>query len=415
VKITLLTYGSRGDVQPFAALARRLMERGHEARLAAPHRFEGFAAELGIPFVPLAGDPEEISRRLNDAGGNVFRMVGGMQEYVLSIAGDVAQAAFGACRSADLIVHSFLFTTGAHSLARQMGIPDVSAQLFPMFLPTGSFPNVAMSGVPRGWPAWFTHWLADQVFWYGGNSGYGRLRKQVGDLLPGKLYWPFRESAGRVRTPVLGAWSPSLLPPPADWPPGAAEVTGWWFLDAAEAAPPAELVDFLSAGKPPVCVSFGSMIHRQAGRIAREVLGGLSAAGERAVVLTGWQDWEAPPGGEVLLLPAAPHDWLFPRCKAIVHHGGAGTTAAGVRSGTPAVVVPFAGDQLFWARRLQAAGVAGEPLPVGRLTAGRLAAAVEAAQREEIVRRARELGQRVQAEDGLGRAAAFIEAQAAKF
>ena len=112
----MLTYGSRGDVQPFIALARALSKRGHEATLAGPHRFAEFARQQGVRFVPLAGDPEEISRRINDAGADPIRMAIKMRDYVQSIAGEVALAAFSSCDQADLIIHSFLFTTGAHSL-----------------------------------------------------------------------------------------------------------------------------------------------------------------------------------------------------------------------------------------------------------------------------------------------------------
>src|SRR3990172_6433306 len=128
MKITILAYGSHGDVQPFVALARGLQKKGHVVKIAAPHRFADFAGEQGVTFVPLAGDPEEISKRFSEAGGNVLRLVRGMQEYVFSIAVEVTREAFAACEDADLIVHSFLFTTGAHSLAHKRGIPDVSIQ-----------------------------------------------------------------------------------------------------------------------------------------------------------------------------------------------------------------------------------------------------------------------------------------------
>ncbi len=185
MRITILTYGSRGDVQPFVALALGLQKAGHSVHLAAPHRFTGFAAQHGIPFVPLAGDPEEISLRINDARSNVVRMVRSMKDYIFSIAEPVIRASFEACDDADLIVHSFLFTTGGHSLARARGIPDVSIQGFPMFAPTRAFPNVAVPNTPPGALSYFTHWLATKVYWYGGNSYH------LPDDIKLKLYWPF--------------------------------------------------------------------------------------------------------------------------------------------------------------------------------------------------------------------------------
>ena len=251
----------------------------------------------------LAGDPEEISRRINDAGTNTLRMISDMRDYVMSVAGEVAHAAFAACGDADLILHSFLFTTGAHSLARQMGIPDISAQLFPMFLPTREFPNVAVPDLPAGPLSYLSHWIANQVFWYGGNGSYKRLRAQYGASLPQSLYWPFKGPPEKWRTLLLGAWSPSVLPRPGDWPASAVEVTGYWYLEASEKyQPPAGLADFLAAGEPPVCVSFGSMIHRRAEQIMQDLMKALSPqdtfwrSPERSTTAPSWS-------------PAAPVPW----------------------------------------------------------------------------------------------------------
>jgi sterol 3beta-glucosyltransferase len=281
MKITLLTYGSRGDVQPFAALALGLQKAGHTVRLAAPHRFTNFAAQHGLPFAPLAGDPEALSARLNDAGESMLGAYRTMRDYVASIAGEVARDAFAACDDADLIVHSFLFTTGGHSLARARGIPDVSAQAFPMFAPTRAFPNVAMSQLPPGPLSYFSHWLATQLFWRGGNTVFRKWRATAPDAFDLSLTWPFDASkpvygAARLPTPLLFAYSPILLPKPEDWTSLAVHVTGYLFLDAPETyQPPQELVDFLAAGEVPVCVTFGSMVNREAGRIGNIVLAAL--------------------------------------------------------------------------------------------------------------------------------------------
>jgi UDP:flavonoid glycosyltransferase YjiC (YdhE family) len=156
------------------------------------------------------------------------------------------------------------------------------------------------------------------------------------------------------------------------------------------------------------------MIHRQAGRIAREVMKAITAARERAIVLTGWQEWNVEPQEGVLFLKDAPHGWLFSRCKAVVHHGGAGTTAAGLRAGVPNIVIPFAADQLFWAKRLHALGLMGEPVRVEKLRAEWLEGELEEARGEELLRRAQRLGQQIESEDGVGKAVMFIEQQAAR-
>ena len=175
--ITLLTYGSRGDFQPFLALAIGLQKAGHTVQLAGPGRFAEFATQHNVPFATLAGDPEIISGRFNNAGTNPVKVAYAIWEYIYAIAPHVVRDARAALAGADLVIHSFLFTTGGHTFARELGIPDVSVQTFPMFAPTQAFPNPAMAGIPPGALSYFSHWLTAQVFWYGGNTGMPRLSK----------------------------------------------------------------------------------------------------------------------------------------------------------------------------------------------------------------------------------------------
>lgn len=410
MKISILTYGSRGDVQPFLALAVGLQKRGHEVTLAAPHRFANFVAQYNIPFAPLAGDPEEISKAFNDAGHNAIKMIRAIGDYVNSIALDVTRGAFAACEDADLIIHSFLFTTGAHSLARARGIPDISVQTFPIFAPTREYPPVALSSLPKGLLSYFGHWLNTQVFWYGGNSGYHQKRNQHPDVFSFDLFWPFVDEPPRRATPLLFAVSPTVLPPAREWA-NRVDVTGYFFIGAPDAyAPPAELKHFLEAGSPPICVTFGSMIHRDANRIAEIVLESIRRAGQRAIVLTGWEGWKGRTSSDdFLFLDSAPHDWLLPRCKAIIHHGGAGTTAAGLRAGIPNIVIPFGGDQMFWGKRVHAIGAGPRPMRVRELTASRLTFALAEAEADALRDRARLVGQAIRCEDGVGNAIRVVE------
>jgi sterol 3beta-glucosyltransferase len=415
LKITILTFGSRGDVQPFLALALGLQRAGQEVKLAAPHRFEAFVDSHGVPFVPLAGDPEVISMRLNDAGRNPVRMVRAMAGYIFSIADQVAREAFAACDDADLIVHSFAFTVGGHSLARRRGIPDISIQTFPIFAPTRHIPPIALPGVRPGPLRYFTHWLFTQVFWHGGNLGYWRLRRADPKTFDLKLRWPFSPVGERGLTPLLLACSPVVVPRPDDWSAPHIHIPGYLYLDASPSYRPSQaLREFLAGGEPPVCVTFGSMIHREAGRIYRAVMGALKERGARAILLSGWSDLHAlADSTNALVLDAAPHDWLFPRCKTLIHHGGAGTTAAGLRAGIPNVVVPFAADQPFWGARVYELGAGPPPLPVGQLTRERLAGALGAADGEAIQQGARDVGAAIRMEDGVGAAVELILAHAA--
>lgn len=403
MRITLLTYGSLGDFQPFLALADGLQKAGHQPLLAGPGRFAPLAVRFGVPFVPLAGDPAVISARFNDAGSNVYRMVRSIRDYAFAIAPQVIQDARQALHGADYVVHSFLFTTGAHTFARQMGVPDLSVQTFPMFAPTRAFPNVALSGVQAGVASYFTHWLATQVFWYGGNSGYRSLRKQYPQDLPPKLYWPFTQYDNRPLTPLAFAYSTTVLPRPADWSSAHIHIPGYFFLDEPNYQPAPGLVKFLEAGEPPVCISFGSMLNRDEQRIRAVVLSALRATGLRGLLLTGWGGVQTVDHStEIFEMESAPHAWLLPRCRAVLHHGGAGTTGAGLRAGIPNIVVPFAGDQPFWGRRVAALGAGPAPIPVKRLDVSNLSNALRMATSDPLMQKnAARLGEQVRAEQGI--------------
>lgn len=409
--ITLLTYGSRGDFQPFLALALGLQKAGHSVRLATPGRFADSAARHSISFSALAGDPEIISARFNDAGTNPVRVVRAIRDYVYEIAPQIVREARAAIAGADIVVHSFLFTTGAHTFARETGIPDISVQTFPMFVSTRAFPNVAMANVPPGALSYFTHWVATQFFWYGGNNGMPSFRREYPQDFPKKLYWPFKSTDGRPRTPLVFAYSPTVLPRPKEWTASHIHIPGYFFLGEPDYAPPSALTDFLASGGPPVCISFGSMVNRDAERIGHVVLDALARTHQRGIILTGWgsrKPDEIP--ADVFYLDAVPHDWLFPRCNVIIHHGGAGTTAAGLRSGKPNIVVPFAGDQLFWGKRVAALGAGPPPIPVKELTAKALAAALTQTLTDTSMhQRAAELGKSIRFENGVETTVALIE------
>ena len=411
MKITILTFGSRGDVQPYLALAVGLQQKGHIVQLAAPYRFEDFVNSYGVGFVPLAGDPEVISARLNDAGSNPLGMFRAMSDYVFSIADQVVQRILASCDDADLIVHSFLFTTGGHSLARKLHIPDISVQTFPVFAPTRDFPPVAMPGLPSGILSYFFHWLTTQVFWHGGNLGFRSLPQGTREIFDRGLFWPFKADAVRGTTPLAFAFSPTVIPRPHDWYERHLNITGYLFLDRPDSyQPPSALTEFLADGEPPICVTFGSTVHSHPERVYRGVLEALSRTGNRAIILSGWSDLGSIPMPEgVLVMEAAPHEWLLPQCKAVIHHGGAGTTAAGLRSGIPNLVIPSASDQPFWGARVHAIGAGPRPISARKLTVEKLARALLEMDEDAIRDTAQAVGRKIRAEDGVGELVRLIE------
>jgi UDP:flavonoid glycosyltransferase YjiC (YdhE family) len=410
MRIVLLTYGSRGDVEPFVALGKGLQCAGHNVRLAAPALFEGLASSHSIEYIPLPGDPDRLVQDLvQQAGTRPWRMVSVMSRYVLPLAERVAEAVREACQGADVIVHSFLMTQAGHEAARELGVSEVSAQFFPVFSGTGEFPAVTFPDLPLGSTyRRLTHAITIQTFRQGGRLLYGRVRRRAPHLPP-LSRWPFAAAPGQ-RPPILYAFSSQVVPPPADWA-GDAHVTGYWFLDPPDGwEPPPGLLDFLDAGSPPVYIGFGSITAHDGGKLTHAALDALALSRQRGVLGMGTQgprDRDLP--ANVYAIGSAPHSWLFPRMAAVVHHGGAGTTGAGLRAGVPNVIVPFTSDQPFWSRQVFRLGVGPRPIPARRLSATALARAISAAVEDSEMRiRAQSLGERIRAEDGVARAIEVI-------
>jgi sterol 3beta-glucosyltransferase len=448
VRITILSYGSRGDVQPYLALGLGLARAGHTVRLAAPEVFGPFvqqyasqAAPGRLDFAPLPGDPAQL---MQSAGGGSWparwlpyavRMAMVVTSHVAPLAASLFSAARTACCDADLVIHSLLTTVVGRQVAREAGAADLSALVFPVFSPTCAFPNPLFGP----WPGWMgifgqrwaafgprynflTHREFSRVFWHGNQMGIDHLRRSDPSLEPLREWlfaWPdgiLPHANPAKSTPVLYGISPHALPRPADW--GAnAHLTGYWFLEPPPGWQPAPgLVDFLQSGPPPVYIGFGSLIPRDAKRLSRLVLQALEQTGQRGVLLSGWAGLNAnlPAGSalaeRVFAIQEAPFDWLFPHMAAVVHHGGMGTTAAALRAGVPSVIVPFTFDQPFWGRQVHALGAGPAPIRPRQLTAGRLAAAIRAALEDGAVRaRAAQLGQHIQQEDGVAEAVRKIE------
>jgi sterol 3beta-glucosyltransferase len=408
MNITILTYGSRGDVQPFLPLSLGLMARGHHVKLAAPSRFKNLVEGYGIHFVPLAGEPEELSRRLNNAGYNFFKMVGEIMNHAIEIGAEMLRQTEDACKDADLIIHTFAHVVGAHTLACEKNIPDIHIQGFPMFTPTGDYPNVTMPDLKLRALNYFTHAVSKKITWWTSVIGYERVRSRVG-LSKRKLYFPFDNHSLRPTIPILSAWSPSVLPHSKDWTSNV-HITGYFFFDDNRSYEvPVELQRFLVEGDPPICVSFGSMVNRDAERIDKVVRESLTQTNNRGVVLSGWGGLRNQTSENLLYLDAVPHNWLLPRCKMVIHHGGAGTTSAGLRAGIPNIVIPFTADQPFWGRRIHAIGAGPKPILVKNLSVENLARTIAEADDKVVRKRAQDIGQIIRGEEGVKMAIELIE------
>lgn len=406
MRVTVLTVGSRGDVTPFLALGVGLVRAGHAVRLATHAEFAHLVADAGLEFAELPGDPRSALASPEGQAMLTTRNPAALPRRILAPVGpgvrNAAEPAERACAGADVVVAATLALMGP-TAAQTAGARLVWAHLQPND-PTRGF---AFPSAPRELPGPLNRlsWTAAQALFWRGVRPVLQERRRVLGLVPLPEAPP-----ARWGLPTLYGFSPAVVPPPADWPP-TAHVTGYWTAPAPEWTPPAPLTAFLDAGAPPVYLGFGSMPDADPAAATGMLLGGLRRAGRRGVLLSGWSGL-APSDStdDVLVVGEVPHAWLFPRVAAVLHHGGAGTTAAGLLAGAPTVVVPFFADQFFWGRRVAALGAGPRPVPRERLTAERVAAALSAAVDDpRFGRAARRLAERLRAEDGVAAAVRVLE------
>ncbi len=414
----ILTLGSRGDIQPYVALALGLVRAGHSVTLGTHELFQDWIEGLGLGFSPVHGNPREL---LESAGGKAWLEGGGnplafMQKLIAlgrPMLAQMQQDCWDACQGADLIVFGGLAMIGA-TIGEKLGVPAIPAFLQPVAR-TLAFP-CAMIDAPHmpGFANLMTYHAFEQAIWQASRSLVNAHRAQLG-LPPYGFFGPFGELY-RQDAPFLLGISPLVVARPADWP-ASIELAGYWFLDRPEAwRPPADLAAFLEAGPPPVYVGFGSMTPRDPAGLAERIIAALRRAGVRGILLAGWGGLEYRDAtDDVFVVESVPHDWLFPRMAGIVHHGGAGTTGAALRSGVPSLITPFFADQPFWGRRVAELGVGPAPIPYRRLSADTLAAGLRRLLDDPAMRdRAAALGAAIRTEDGIGRAVARIEQAAAR-
>jgi sterol 3beta-glucosyltransferase len=416
MRVTINAFGTRGDVQPYVALGKGLQAAGHEVRLTTHRIFAGFVRQHGLDFAPMEGDPKEIllQQAIADVGINPIRVNRWLAQNFSPVMERVFRATLDAAQGAHVLLNSALSFAGWH-VAEKLGIPAIAAYLQPA-TPTRAFQGMS-SPIPPAWLPFrgiynlLSTKLTNQSFFAMTRPLTNTCRAEVLGLPPlsAAYYWKIDWPSAPVH--ILYAYSPSVIPKPPDWG-DTQHVTGYWFLDEAQSyEPPLELANFLDSGPPPVYVGFGSMVDHEREETTRIIVEALKRTRQRAILLSGWSDLgslELP--DSILRIGNIPHDWLFPRMAAVVHHGGAGTTAAGLRAGVPAVIVPFTADQPFWAWRVHELGVGPKGILRKKLTVEKLAAAIDLAVHDQaIAQRARELGGRIRAEDGPGNAVRLVE------
>ena len=415
MQIAIIASGSRGDVEPYIALSKGLRLAGHVARLVAHENFGSLIKAHGVEFWPIEGNAQDVAqsqemRKLLEKG-NFLAILKKMGRDAQDNALAFAQGGLAACEGVDLIIAGLGGMFIGVALAEKLGIPFMQSYYVP-FSPTRAYPNALFPKMPafvNGSMNRVTYRLAQQMMWQGFRSADNVARQQVLGLPKASFFGPFG-SERFTQHPILYCYSPAVIPPPADWD-DRMHVTGYWFLDPGEEwTPPGDLVDFLQAGAPPIFIGFGSMSPRDPAAMTQVILQALARTQQRAIILSGWGGLHAADLPDtVYMLDSIPYSWLFPRVAAVVHHGGAGTTSAGLRAGVPSIIVPFFADQPFWGQRVADLGVGPAPIPRKQFTADRLAQAIQIGVSDQAMRqRAAELGATIRSEDGIARAIEVI-------
>jgi sterol 3beta-glucosyltransferase len=420
--VAISTLGSRGDVQPLIALAIGLQQAGHRATLVTSHTFADWIRAYGVEVHPLQFNPQDILQHPQmqaflQRGGNPLRVLGVMRAGLGRALG-AHDELWQVAKTADFVVQSST-GVGALEAAEELQLPSAIAHLFPV-TPTHTFPSFFLGSFRFSLGAgynWLTHVAMLRLVWnVVGAPLTNPWRRRLG-LRAWRSYGDMYAQAHRLHLPILCAFSPALLPKPPDWDDNH-HVTGYWFLKTHPAwQPPPELMRFLESGPPPVYIGFGSMNAGDGEEKVHVVLRALVISRQRGIILTGLGGLaQGPESPNVLYVEDLPHDWLFQRMVAVVHHGGAGSTGAGLRAGVPNIITPVAADQYAWAEQVVKSGVGPRVPELKSLTAERLAGAIRMAVNSSDLRtRAAQLGEKIRAESGVARAVEIIERHAAQF
>jgi len=415
MKVTILTVGSRGDFQPYVALGLGLKQAGYQVRIPAPPAFSELITANGLDYAPVDSiNPQDFMRHSSMQSvakrDNQLVLLITLFREALPILRAFLNETWRFSQDSDAIISNVVFF-GAYDCAEKLGIPFILAPLDPVY-PTCALasPAFAPPRLQLGYYNLFTHRVFDQVLWQPFRTVVNQWRQKTLGLRPHPFWGPYHTLRQHDILTLFG-YSPSVIPKPSDWP-SANHVTGYWFLDGDKNwQAPTELREFLDSGAPPVYIGFGSMIDRDPTRITRIVTEALEISGQRGIISAGWSrlGYISFPKN-VICVGSLPHAWLFKRTSAVVHHGGAGTTAAGLRAGSPTVITPFLGDQSFWGHRVFTIGAGPKPLSYHKLSAKALANRISQAVTDSQIRKnVTALSKSIQMENGVAQAVQLIK------
>ncbi|KAL3358999.1 hypothetical protein AABB24_015860 [Solanum stoloniferum] len=416
IQIVMLIVGTRGDVQPFIAIGKRLQEYGHRVRLATHANFKEFVLTAGLEFYPLGGDPIVLA-------GYMVKNKGFLPSAPSEIPvqrnqlKDIISSLLPACEEPDMDTgvpfkpDAIIANPPAYGhthVAEALKIPIHIFFTMP-WTPTSEFPHpLSRIKQPAGYR--LSYQIVDSLIWLGIRDMINDTRKRKLKLRP--VTYLSSSQVSVLDIPHGYIWSPHLVSKPKDWGPKV-DVVGFCFLDLASGyEPPESLVNWLKDGQKPIYIGFGSLPVQEPEKMTQIIVEALERTGQRGIINKGWGGLGnlAEPKDFVYLLDNCPHDWLFLQCSAVVHHGGAGTTAAGLKAACPTTIVPFFGDQPFWGERVHARGVGPPPIPIDEFSLPKLVEAIEFMLDPKVKERAVELAKAMENEDGVtGAVKAFFK------
>ncbi|KAJ8535667.1 hypothetical protein K7X08_023387 [Anisodus acutangulus] len=406
MQIVMLIVGTRGDVQPFTAIGKRLQDFGHRVRLATHANFKEFVLTAGLEFYPLGGDPKILAGYMVKNKGflpsgpsEIPTQRNQLKEIIHSLLPACKEPDMdtGVPFKADAIIANPPAYGHAH-VAEALKIPIHIFFTMP-WTPTTEFPHpLSRVKQPAGYR--LSYQIVDSLIWLG-----------IRDLINDVTYLSGSQGS-ELDIPHAYIWSPHLVPKPKDWGPKI-DVVGFCFLDLATGyEPPESLVNWLKAGPKPIYIGFGSLPVQDPQKMTETIVKALEITGQRGIINKGWGGLGdlAEPKDFVYLLDNCPHDWLFLQCASVVHHGGAGTTAAGLKAACPTTIVPFFGDQPFWGERVHARGVGPLPIPADQFTLDKLVDAIKLMLDPQVKEQAVVLAKAMEYEDGVtGAVKAFFK------
>ncbi len=415
MKLLLLAFGSRGDVQPLVPLCVGLRDAGYEVQIAAGSNFKSWIESKGIGFVDVGIDVHALMNSetgkewIENSSTSPFREAQNMKRIFDEHSETMGNEIYRISQEADVLLSNLPTFGLAHAAAQQLGKKHIRIMLAPL-TPSADPDSTMVPMVPTRKN--FLNRLSGYIgiyftFWVG-KEATNRFRHQLG-----LKKWGFADFARAWnQMPVLYGVSPRLMPRDPAWN-GDTFVTGFWFDEADDRwQPPAALAGFLQTNPCPVYIGFGSMASKNPQATVQIMVDALKQTGQAGIIYTGWAGLQASAlPANILLIEGAPHGWLFPRMAAVIHHGGAGTTAAGLRAGVPATIVSHMADQPYWGRRVYELGVGDKPIPRHELTSARLAEAIQAMVSSPAMKaKAAELGQQIRQERGVANAVKAVNA-----